>query len=97
MKWQGSLPGISQVKLPEENRPISAPNSRCAGLRNKKYPVSPFPVKLGKGKEKLELEILEEIVQQNYIRIISDVNAILNNVADRLKNQTANTTNQRKQ
>ena len=28
-----------------------------------------LPVKLGNGKEEMELEILEEIIQQNYIKI----------------------------
>lgn len=36
-----------------------------------------MPVRLGNGKEEMELEILEEIIQQNYIKIIEDVNAIL--------------------
>ena len=36
-----------------------------------------------------ELEILEEIIQQNYIKIIEDVNAILKKIEDKLKEKSA--------
>lgn len=42
-----------------------------------------LPVRLGPGKEELELEILEEIVQKNYEQIILQVNEHLNSVAQR--------------
>jgi len=48
-----------------------------------------YPVKLGNGKEEMELEILEEIIQQNYIKIIEDVNAILKKIEDKLKEKSA--------
>ena len=41
--------------------------------------------RLGNGKEEMELEILEEIIQQNYIKIIEDVNAILKKIEDKLQ------------
>jgi hypothetical protein len=37
----------------------------------------------------MELEILEEIIQQNYIKIIEDVNAILKKIEDKLKEKSA--------
>ena len=46
-------------------------------FEEKEIPRFSLPVKLGNGKEEMELEILEEIIQQNYIKIIEDVNAIL--------------------
>lgn len=48
-----------------------------------------MPVRLGNGKEEMELEILEEIIQQNYIKIIEDVNAILKKIEDKLKEKSA--------
>ena len=61
-------------------------------FEEQEIPRFSFPVKIGAGEEKLELEILEEIVEQNYIKIISDVNAILTNVAERIKDKSTNTT-----
>lgn len=46
-------------------------------FEEKEIPRFSLPVRLGNGKEEMELEILEEIIQQNYIKIIEDVNAIL--------------------
>lgn len=93
----GQSAGHFTGKIAGGKPPYFSTQFQMCRFEEQEIPRFSFPVRLGKGKEKLELEILEEIVQQNYIRIISDVNAILNNVADRLKNQTANTTNQRKQ
>ena len=85
----GQSAGHFTGKIAGGKPPYFSVQFQMCRFEEQEIPRFSFPV--------LELEILEEIVQQNYIRIISDVNAILNNVADRLKNQTANTTNQRKQ
>lgn len=37
-------------------------------FEEKEIPRFSLPVKLGNGKEEMELEILEEIIQQNYIK-----------------------------
>ena len=58
-------------------------------FKEKEIPRFSLPVKLGNGKEDLEVEILEEIVQQNYIRIIEDVNSLLKRIEDKLKDKTA--------
>ena len=58
-------------------------------FKKKEIPRFSLPVKLGNGKEDLEVEILEEIVQQNYIRIIEDVNSLLKRIEDKLKDKTA--------
>ena len=58
-------------------------------FKEKEIPRFSLPVKLGNGKENLEVEILEEIVQQNYIRIIEDVNSLLKRIEDKLKDKTA--------
>lgn len=49
-------------------------------FKRKEIPAFSKPVTLGKGKEDLENEIMEEIVNQHYISIISKVNEILGNV-----------------
>ena len=36
---------------------------------------------MASGNEKLEMDILEEIVQQNYVKIIEDVNQVLEPIA----------------
>ncbi len=58
-------------------------------FEEKEIPRFSLPVKLGNGKEEMELEILEEIIQQNYIKIIEDVNAILKKIEDKLKEKSA--------
>jgi hypothetical protein len=58
-------------------------------FEEKEIPRFSLPVRLGNGKEEMELEILEEIIQQNYIKIIEDVNAILKKIEDKLKEKSA--------
>lgn len=58
-------------------------------FEEKEIPRFSLPVKLGNGKEEMELKILEEIIQQNYIKIIEDVNAILKKIEDKLKEKSA--------
>lgn len=58
-------------------------------FEKKEIPRFSLSVKLGNGKEEMELEILEEIIQQNYIKIIEDVNAILKKIEDKLKEKSA--------
>ena len=47
--------------------------------------IPPFskPVNLGEGKEELEYDIMEEIVNTNYRSIITKVNAILEDVKNK--------------
>ena len=65
------------------------PVRQQACLSYTSIPRFSLPVKLGNGKEEMELEILEEIIQQNYIKIIEDVNAILKKIEDKLKEKSA--------
>ena len=50
-------------------------------FEEKEIPPFSLPVKLASGNEKLEMDILEEIVQQNYVKIIEDVNQVLEPIA----------------
>ena len=50
---------------------------------DEEIPRFSLPVSLGAGKENLELDILEEIVERNYINIISQVNTILETVKNK--------------
>lgn len=43
-------------------------------FEEKEIPPFSLPVRLASGNEQLEMDILEEIVQQNYVKIIEDVN-----------------------
>ena len=68
-------------------------------FEEKEIPPFSLPVRLDEGNEKLELEILEEIVQQNYIKIINDVNDVLKSVEEKIKkrNNPDTTQNQRQE
>ena len=62
-------------------------------FEEKEIPAFSLPVRLGKGKEKLELDILEEIVQHNYIKIINEVNEVLKKVKGKIENKNQSITN----
>ena len=68
-------------------------------FEEKEIPPFSLPVRLDEGNEKLELDILEEIVQQNYIKIINDVNEVLKGVEEKIKkrNNPDTTHNQRQE
>ena len=68
-------------------------------MRKKEIPPFSLPVRLDEGNEKLEMDILEEIVQQNYIKIINDVNEVLKGVEEKIKkrNNLDTTHNQRQE
>lgn len=68
-------------------------------FEEKEIPPFSLPVRLDEGNEKLEMDILEEIVQQNYIKIINDVNEVLKGVEEKIKkrNNLDTTHNQRQE
>lgn len=54
---------------------------------DKVIPAFSKPVNLGAGKEELENEIMEEIVNQHYLSIITKVNEVLEEVKNKAKNE----------
>ncbi len=65
-----------------ENHLILIHNLICKFI-DKDIPAFSKPVNLGDGKEELEYDIMEEIVSQHYLSIISKVNAILEDVKNK--------------
>lgn len=57
---------------------------------DKDIPAFSKPVNLGDGKEELEYDIMEEIVSQHYLSIISKVNAILEDVKNKTETDNKN-------
>lgn len=60
----------------------------------KDIPAFSIPVSLGANKEQLEIEIMEEIVTQQYYSIISKINEVLETVKNKSNKKERNTDNQ---
>lgn len=65
-------------------------------FEEKEIPPFSLPVRLDQGSEQLEMEILEEIVQRNYVKIIDDVNEVLKTVEAKIKHRNHAETTQKR-